>query len=445
MRILFISGYFPPKAPMGAVRSGKLAEYWRDSGCDVRVIAIALPQQEWAHEQDSGVAAYYVRYSEPGQIVTSLTTAIRQSRLGQFVPSADNRRPDNAQQSWAIGNPKLEKPGLAELYRHILFLPDKYRSWIRPAVECAQSWTGNWRPDIIYSSGPPNSGHVAAKQLASRFGVPWIAEIRDLWLDNPNDHRHWIVAPFFDGQARRTLGRASGLVAVTDSDRKQLAARFRAPVVLSYNGYDPAEFRDLDEAEPLDREHLTILYAGAIYSGRRDPTPLFKAISLLGTQADRVRCVFCVDQAKTIEAMAETCAVRRNVEIRGVLRRSQVLMLEKQADILLECHWQDPAGDGVIPGKIFEYIGAARPILSLGSVTAEPARIVRENALGLASNDPEEIKAVLLEWLATKRQAGRIADVRSSGDERFQRQYQFRKIDDLMRAVGAGLERATTA
>lgn len=430
---------------MGAVRSGKLAEYWRDSGRDVRVIAVALPPQEWAHERDSGVTAYYVPYSEPGQIVTSLTSAIRRSPLGQFIPSADDRKPDNAQQSWAVGDPKLEKPGLAELYRHILFLPDKYRSWIQPAIECAQSWKGNWQPDIIYSSGPPNSGHVAAKQLSSRFGVPWLAEIRDLWIDNPNDHRHWIVAPFFNRQARRTLGQAAGLIAVTDSDRKQLAARFPAPVVLSYNGYDPAEFQNLDEADPLDRERLTILYAGAIYSGRRDPTPLFKAISLLGPQADRVRCAFCVDQAKTIKAMAEACGVSSYVEIRGVLRRSQVLVLERQADILLECHWQDSAGDGVIPGKIFEYIGAARPILSLGSVTAEPARIVRENGLGLASNDPEQIKVMLLEWLATKRTLGRIPDVRSPEDERFQRQYQFRKIDDLMRAVIGGPVRAITA
>jgi len=103
--------------------------------------------------------------------------------------------------------------------------------------------------------------------------------------------------------------------------------------------------------------------------------------------------------------------------------------------VLLECHWQDPAGDGVIPGKLFEYIGARRPILSLGSITAEASIIVRDNDLGLATNDPEQIKPKLLEWLAQKKPNGRVPDIGHAADEKFQRQSQFRKIDELMRKV----------
>ena len=73
--------------------------------------------------------------------------------------------------------------------------------------------------------------------------------------------------------------------------------------------------------------------------------------------------------------------------------------------------WIDPAGDGVIPGKLFEYIGARRPILSLGSLSGEAAAIVRDNRLGLASNDPEEIKAMLVACLAAKARLGRLPDL----------------------------------
>jgi hypothetical protein len=214
-----------------------------------------------------------------------------------------------------------------------------------------------------------------------------------------------------------------------------MASAFAAPVVLSYNGYDPNDFQDRGPPEPFDRERLTILHAGVIYPGRRDPTPLFRAIAALGADAGRVRCLFYGDENESIAPLAESCGIRQWVEIGGILRRSEILSLERAVDILLECHWQDSSGDGVIPGKLFEYIGARRPILSLGSPTAEAAVIVRENGLGVASNDPEEIRKMLVDCLRTKQQTGRLPDLADAADSRFERRHQFQAIDNLIHEV----------
>ena len=37
--------------------------------------------------------------------------------------------------------------------------------------------------ELIYSSGPPDSSHVAAERLARRTGLPWIADCRDPWFN----------------------------------------------------------------------------------------------------------------------------------------------------------------------------------------------------------------------------------------------------------------------
>src|SRR5205085_3361445 len=73
----------------------------------------------------------------------------------------------------------IDRPGVAEFYRQALFLPDRFRSWIRPAVRLGRSWRF-WQPHLIYSSGPPNSGHIVASLLAKRLMIPWVAEFRDL-------------------------------------------------------------------------------------------------------------------------------------------------------------------------------------------------------------------------------------------------------------------------
>jgi glycosyltransferase involved in cell wall biosynthesis len=110
------------------------------------------------------------------------------------------------------------------------------------------------------------------------------------------------------------------------------------------------------------------------------------------------------------------------------------LRLERQVDVLLECRWLDRAGDGVIPGKLFEYIGARRPILSLGSPTAEAAEIIRDNGFGLVSNDPAEIADRLRSWLEEKRrQGGRLPDLHGRKHEAFGRAAQFRRVDALIR------------
>ena len=63
------------------------------------------------------------------------------------------------------------------------------------------------------------------------------------------------------------------------------------------------------------------------------------------------------------------------------------------------------------PASCSEYIGARRPSLSLGSLTGEAAAIVRDNRLGLASNDPAEIAAMLVRRrLDVKAKLGRLPD-----------------------------------
>jgi hypothetical protein len=112
------------------------------------------------------------------------------------------------------------------------------------------------------------------------------------------------------------------------------------------------------------------------------------------------------------------------------------LRLERQVDVLLLCRWDNPAEDGIIPGKLFEYIGARRPILSLGSLTGEAADIVRKGNFGLVSNDPMEIAKALRDWIDEKRrEGGRLADLSGIAARPYQRDVQFEKILSLIKAT----------
>ena len=438
LRILFVSGYFPPRAPMGAVRTGKLAEHWRVLGHDVRTIAIDLPSSKGVEQSATHARVDYVPYKEPGRTITRLKSSIVQSTVGRLVFSGlplVRRHGLQSQTSRAEAASSVRKLGLIDLYRQALAVPDRYKSWIKPAILLGLSWQDLWKPDLIYSSGPPHSGHVVAEKLSLRLEIPWIAELRDLWVGDPYFDRHKVVKPFHDRLAKTTLSHAAACVVVTDASAARLGSIIQKPILLSYNGYDPKDFEGLANVDPFDSERLTIIHAGTIYPGRRDPSPLFKAISALGEQGLKVRCLFFSDANGSVAALAKRYDVGHSVEIYDEVPRSQILRLERQVDILLECRWQDRAGDGVIPGKLFEYIGACRPILSIGSLTGEAAEIIRRNNLGLVSNDPDEIKAMLLECLEVKARLGRLPDRIDGAESGFRRETQFQKIDCLMNKV----------
>ena len=430
-RVLFVSGFFPPNAPMGAVRPGKLQAHWNRQNHDVRTLAIKF-DVETASEQGPQAGVFYVPHHELGQSITAIKANIMRLLPLRSMQSA--RRMNSNGGNGAPDGPANHQSffDVAEIYRQVLLFPDRYRSWVAPAVELGASWAPQWVPDIIYSSGPPHSSHLVAERLARRLGVPWIAELRDLWADNPYEDRHPILRPFLERLARRTLASAQACVAVTSCAQKALQQITSRPVALSYNGYDPADFSELGRTEPFDPKRLTIVHAGVIYPGRRDPGPLFEAISQLGARRAEIRCLFYHDETNSVRDLAARYGVESSVEIKDRVARAEILQIERAVDVLLECRWRDPTGDGVIPGKLFEYIGARRPILSLGSLTGEAAEIVRTNGLGLASNDPDEIKQQLLKWLDEKARTGRLSDLPSRIDDQFCRRAQFEKIDALI-------------
>ena len=106
------------------------------------------------------------------------------------------------------------------------------------------------------------------------------------------------------------------------------------------------------------------------------------------------------------------------------------------ADALLLLTWDHPEERGVLPGKVFEYLGAGRPVLAMGCTAGVVHDLIASRGLGLSSNDPAEIAAQLTRWLAEKR-AGGVADVAPAARAGFSREEQVRALEGVLeRAAG---------
>ncbi|MXO51712.1 glycosyltransferase [Erythrobacter gaetbuli] len=410
LRILFISPNFPPYAQAGAARTGALARHWIEQGHEVTVIGARIGAANGIH---SGLDHEHL---------TAIMLPVEKlpAAEGAPVPSAAPDKP--------VSRPSRLRRWLW-LSRQ---MPDRFHPhWTRRAVDTARGLCLAKGFDLVYSSGPPHSAHIAAQKIAAESGLPWVCEQRDLWADNPYIDRQPVLTTLYNRLGRQVQRHADAFVAVTETAAGELAAQTGKAVTLARNGWDGADFAGLEDVTaPLDSERLTIIHAGLIYAERRDPKALFEAIAMLGEDRRRVRAVFYHDEYGFLDQRIAEYGVADCVEMREFLPRSEILKVERQADVLLMCRWPDPAEDGVIPGKLFEYIGARRPILATGLESGEAAAIVREGGFGLATQDAAHIAEQLRTWIAAKDAGGgRVPDLPAETARGYTRDQAFADID----------------
>jgi glycosyltransferase involved in cell wall biosynthesis len=424
-KLLLVSFHFPPFNAIAAVRTGKFARFLLERGWDVRVIAARSEAPETLPLEIPADRVLHTSWTNVDALLDRLLRLDR--RRASEAPSTQGPP--------APGTGGLRRR-LGALRSALFHLPDNRIAWLPEALGRAQPFLGDWRPDLVYASAPPATTLLVARSLARRYAVPWIAEFRDLWVDNPYYEfpawRRRLEALW----ERRVVGDAAALVTVSSIWRDQLRAKFGKTVSLAMNGFAPEDMpRDLPAPAAADGK-LRILYTGMIYPGYRDPRPLFEAIARLDDARDAVEVEFVGTDLASVAGLAAAAGVAAHVRISPAIPYREALRRQSRADVLLHLQWNDPRESGTISGKLFEYLGARRPVLGLGYDRGEVAALLAEHGRGVVLNDPGAIAGQLRRWLAEKR-AGGIAPLAADAVSGLTRDAQFVAAERLASAAAA--------
>jgi len=436
VKILLVSWFFPPTNTMGALRVGNLASYFMAQGHDVRVVSahgVPRPQDlKMDFPEDRVARTKWFDINGVPKAAAALRNRFRArpATAGPPVKSSGGEASPYLRRRWSLRNfPSC----LASLYVDLFNLPDATVGWTPYAVGAAKALFGPQGPDLIYASGPPFSAFLIARLLARKYRAPWVAELRDRWSDDPYyppvPWRRWIVAAL----ERRLLTSAAALVTVSEPWAETYRRRYSQPVMAIYNGYNAADYSTAAPGAP-DAGHVSIVYTGRIYPGRRDPSPLFEAMALT-RHKDAVRVSFYGTVRSSVMPLAERHGVADLVQVHSHVPHREAMEIQARADVLLLMQWDDPREQGNVPGKLFEYLAARRPILGLGLEDGVPASIIRQREAGFFSNDPHAIAGQLSIWAARKRECGGLAPLPESVRTGFSRAEQFAKLVDLLNRV----------
>lgn len=438
MRILLVSWYFTPTDTIGAVRLTKLARYLLDRDHDVRAVTAAgVPEPQTLaidFPPERVVRAPWIDVNRPLQVAARVRNALQGARRGRAADNGGATASDA--QSLAAAHGTNADGGLlsrlSDTYMHATNLPDGVAGWLPLAMRRAASGLKGWQPDIVFASGPPFTTLLIGQALAQRFDAPLVSEFRDRWWDDP-----YYPPPAWRGRIERWLEervvrRSVGLVTVSEPWAQAYRARYGKPVEVVYNGYDPADYPDQPGNGSADPNCLRIVYTGGIYPGRRDPTPLFQALSQIGATPDQYRVEFVGTQPSLVEPLAEACGVTELVQVSPRVPRLDSFVKQQQADILLLMQWNRPEEQGNIPGKLFDYLAARRPILGLGLETGVPATFIREREAGFFANDPHAIAQQIQTWREIKQREGQLAPLPQTVRDGISRDEQYRKLETFL-------------
>lgn len=386
MRILLIAPFFPPHRAVASLRTHSFAQSWAIDGHHVTVLTTPKRLDQLGLELPSErFRVVEIPYRAP-RILERLRAGERTSREN------DDESPDQPSHLTKLFHPLRWLKARTGIFAGVRE-PDLTDFWIKPAIRWAFE-NGHWDA-VVSSFGPPAAIRVGlAIKRSDRCGT-WAIDFRDLWTDH---HLYGGLTPFtfFERRIERlALAYADRLVTVSPPLADRLSKKSGQPVEVIYNGYDPASFAALqrEPAFPSDGR-VRLVYTGSVFERGQDLDPLCSAVAAESS----AMLVIASDQPEIWHAAGRTHDLGSRLDFRGSLPRPEALRLQRDASALVLLDWRDPR-QGVLTGKLFEYLVSEAPIWVIGGAVDSPAaRLVKEAGRGVAfGKDVDRIRSAVRE------------------------------------------------
>jgi glycosyltransferase involved in cell wall biosynthesis len=416
MKILIVSFLFPPANNIGALRVGKTAKHLHEMGHDLRVL--------------TAVNTLYANGLSV-EIPSNKVICTKWFDVNKFFYFIKNEKINSG---LTVSNKNIYKGIRAHIYgflrgsyKYFLHRPDSVIGWLPYALYAGDKLFKDWTPDIIYASGAPYTSLLVAGILSTRYHIPWIAELRDLWSDNSYKRSDYIERLI----EKKVLSCASVLVTVSDALCNTLLNMYKQPCYVVKNAFDPEDMSDLPSPH-FPKEKINITYTGLVYKGRQDPSILFHAISRSDILRNKLLVRFYGDSNEWVKDMADSYGIGENVLVFPSVSWVDSLIFQKASDILLFLTWNHPLEKGILSGKIFEYIGIGRPVITVGDYDDEATKIISDNLFGFSFHDPDSLSEFLVDFIKKPYQLPTVAVVNR---EKYSRLHQVQKLFSIFEFV----------
>ena len=285
------------------------------------------------------------------------------------------------------GIPDSKKQSLFERFllyiRGNFFVPDARVFWVKPSVKYLSSYISKHQIDTIITTGPPHSVHLIGMQLKVKHKLRWYADFRDPWTDI-SYHKNLNLTQNTQQKhlkLERQVLNTSDQIIVTSSQTKQLFSKItQKPISVITNGFDDENVSSIS----LDSK-FSLTHIGSLFD-QRNPTLLWNVLSELIEEFPEFKANFQLvlvgNVSADIKASMDSAKLTSFLKIVGSVTHNEAIMYQRKTQVLLLIEANTTEASYIIPGKLFEYINANRPILALGPKQSDIPSILKDTQTG---------------------------------------------------------------
>ncbi len=399
--ILMVAGEFPPLKTIGRIRTVKFVQHLRQLGW--RCIVLTLDPTGSEPNYDASLLAEIPEGTEvirvPFRDLEVVIARTAKRLLGRpldresghqsatAIPEAGARSgagatksPDTQADGGAHGGSSKWLDSAHDLTRQLftnyVYIPDSYRAWANSALKRARQIVDSEAIDAIYTTLPPFSSAWVGYHLRRETGIPWLVDYRDLWYGDvlrewlPNWRQRLELA-----MERRLLKRADAIITVSEPKTDYMRAmhpKLSARWETLTNGYDVDIYAGQQRTRSFADGRIEFVFTGRLFKNRRG-YPFAEAMGRIARRSPalvkpvRVRMLGGV--APEIRAhyddILRAYGIAEHFDFAGDVSYREAMNAQINCDYLLLIVDTGETSDGVIPGKLFEYVAAARPVFAL--------------------------------------------------------------------------------
>ena len=251
-----------------------------------------------------------------------------------------------------------------------LLIPDSKVLWLPFVIFQALKIIRHQNIEIVFTTSPPHSLHLAGVFLKLIAGTKWVGDFRDEWTGGesqpcPTTFHLWlnrIIEKFTLKRMDAMLGICQHLVDNLYKKSGNSSALYKTMP----NGFDADDFEAVQHEPPLPK--FTVVHCGSI-SKVSDPEPFLMALeSLFHEQPnlrDRIAVRFVgIDVFGRLNPLLEKYGLADVVEAKPYLPHQQAIRLMMQAHVLLLLVIRKTKEE-IITSKVYEYLATGRRILAI--------------------------------------------------------------------------------
>ena len=426
-KVLIITYYWPPSGGAGVQRILKFCKHLPKLGYKPYVITVdenvaSYPAIDHTFEKDIPAEAEVFRTGtfEPFNLYSKL--------IGR--------------KSIPTGFSNESNPGafqkLTRFIRGNFFIPDARRGWVKYATGEAERIIEKEKIDILICTSPPHSVQLCGLYLKKKYGIKWIADLRDPWTDiyYYDEFYHMPFAKMADRiLERRVLENADEIITVSDELKKLFLSKSKkissSKIHVIQNGYDDDDFIGVKGEQGSD---FVISYTGTL-ADSYDPDVFLLALQNAIAKSKGIRIVLHLigNPSESVMKKASELSIADNVKFTPTVTHDKSVKMLLDSDALLLIIPNVKNDKGILTGKLFEYLASRKKIIAVGPVDGDAGNIIREcNAGKIFSRNNESEMTDYIVQLAEEKMKNMDS---SNADDTFRKYSRKAQAEELCKII----------